>query len=75
MCIHLHQIMRTENPSRVAVALGGILIMIGVLLVGAASIFSSLSIPEGSVYDMLFTWILLAISLCDIVAGLLLFFR
>ena len=75
MGIHLQRIIRSENYNRLAVALGGILIMIGVLLVGAASILGSVNIPEESGYDVLFTWVLLAVSLCDIIAGFLLFFK
>jgi hypothetical protein len=75
MAIYLQRIVRAENHNRVAVALGGILIMMGVLLVGTASILGSVNIPEELGYDVLFTWVLVAVSLCDIIAGFFLFFK
>ena len=67
--------MKPKKLGRVVVALGGVLIMIGVVLMGVASLFGSFDIQVGSRYGMLFTWVLLAISICDIIAGVFLFYK
>lgn len=68
----------TAKPRRlikVAVALGGFLIMMGILLVGIALLFSMFGITVESEYRTLFTWVLLTVSVCDIVAGVILLFK
>ena len=67
--------MNPKKLGRVVVALGGALIMIGVVLMGVASLFGSFDIQVGSRYGMLFTWVLLAISICDIIAGVFLLYK
>jgi len=61
--------------SKVAVALGGFLIMVGMLLIGVALLFSMAGVTVESEYQMLFMWILLTVSICDIAAGVILLFR
>ena len=75
MYTYLHLAMNPKKLGRVVVALGGVLIMIGVVLMGIASLFGSFDIQVGSRYGMLFTWVLLAISICDIIAGVFLFYK
>jgi drug/metabolite transporter superfamily protein YnfA len=75
MCTYLHVVTNPKKLGRVVVALGGVLIMIGVVLMGVASLFGSFDIQVGSRYGMLFTWVLLAISICDIIAGVFLFYK
>lgn len=56
--------------SRVAVALGGFLIFIGVIMVVASAFafYDIVKMPEGT----LFIWFLLVISLLNLTAGILL---
>lgn len=56
--------------SRVAVAIGGFLIFVGVLMVVsfALAFYDLVMIPE----EMLFIWFLLLISLLNVIAGILL---
>ena len=56
--------------SRVAVAIGGFLIFVGVLMVVsfALAFYDLVKIPE----EMLFMWFLLLISLLNVIAGILL---
>ncbi len=56
--------------SRVAVAIGGFLIFVGVLMVVSFTLafYDLVKIPE----EMLFMWFLLIISLLNIIAGILL---
>lgn len=56
--------------SRVAVALGGFLIFVGVIMVVASALafYDFVKIPEGT----LFIWFLLVISLLNLIAGILL---
>ena len=75
MCTYLHLPMKPKKLIKAAVALGGVLIMIGMILIGVASLFGSFDISVGSRYGMLFTWVLLAISICDIIAGVFLFYK
>ncbi len=72
-CLHLA--MNPKKLGKVVAALGGVLIMIGVVLMGVASLFGSFDIQVGFRYGMLFTWVLLAISICDIIAGVFLFYK
>ena len=66
---------KPRRLSKVAVALGGFLIMVGMLLIGVALLFSMAGITVGSEYGTLFMWVLLGVSVCDIVAGVILLFR
>lgn len=66
---------KPRRLSKAAVALGGFLIMVGMLLIGVALLFSMAGITVGSEYGTLFTWVLLAVSVCDIVAGVILLFK
>lgn len=66
---------KPRRLSKAAVALGGFLIMVGMLLIGVTLLFSTAGITVGSEYRMLFMWILLTVSICDIVAGVILLFR
>lgn len=66
---------KPRRLSKVAVALGGFLIMVGMLLIGVALLFSMVGITVGSEYGMLFMWVLLVVSVCDIVAGVILLFK
>ena len=65
----------TQWLSRFAVALGGFLIFVGIILIGVfVLIFLGLdvSILESEKYRMLFLWALLAIGLLDLVSGVIL---
>lgn len=75
MRTNLHLAMKPKKLSKVVVALGGVLIMIGVVLIGVASLLGSFDTAVGSRYGMLFSWVLLAISICDIIAGVFLFYK
>ena len=66
---------KPRRLSKAAVALGGFLIMVGILLIGVTLLFSMAGITVGSEYRTLFMWVLLAVSVCDIVAGVILLFR
>lgn len=66
---------KPRRLSKVAVALGGFLIMVGMLLIGVTLLFSMAGITVGSQYRTLFMWVLLAVSVCDIVAGVILLFK
>ncbi|MCK4320649.1 hypothetical protein KAW11_03445 [Candidatus Bathyarchaeota archaeon] len=66
---------KPRRLSKAAVALGGFLIMVGMLLIGVTLLFSMAGITVGSEYRTLFMWVLLAVSVCDIVAGVILLFR
>lgn len=66
---------KPRRLSKVAVALGGFLIMVGILLIGVALLFNMVGITVESEYRMLFMWILLTVSICDIAAGVILLFR
>lgn len=66
---------KPRRLSKMAVALGGFLIMMGMLLIGVALLFNMAGITVESEYRMLFMWILLTVSICDIVAGIILLFR
>lgn len=66
---------KPRRLSKMAVALGGFLIMMGMLLIGVALLFNMAGITVESEYRMLFMWILLTVSICDIVAGVILLFR
>ncbi len=66
---------KPRRLSKAAVALGGFLIMVGMLLIGVALLFSMAGITVGSEYGTLFMWVLLAVSVCDIVAGVILLFK
>ena len=66
---------KPRRLSKLAVALGGFLIMVGMLLIGVALLFSMAGITVGSEYRNLFMWVLLAVSICDIVAGVILLFK
>jgi hypothetical protein len=63
---------KPRRLSKLAVALGGFLIMVGMLLIGVALLFSMAGITVGPEYRNLFMWVLLAVSICDIVAGVIL---
>ena len=67
--------MKPRRLSKAAVALGGFLIMVGILLIGVTSLFSMADVTVGSEYRMLFMWVLLTVSVCDIVAGVILVSR
>jgi hypothetical protein len=56
--------------SRVAVALGGFLLFVGVIMVVASALgfYDIIMMPEGT----LFLWFLLVISLLNLLAGILL---
>jgi len=66
---------KPRRLSKLAVALGGFLIMVGMLLIGVALLFSMAGIIVGPEYRNLFMWVLLAVSICDIVAGVILLFK
>jgi hypothetical protein len=66
---------KPRRLSKVAVALGGFLIMVGMFLIGVALLFSMAGITVGSEYRTLFMLALLAVSICDIVAGVILLFK
>ncbi len=66
---------KPRRLSKAAVALGGFLIMVGMLLIGVTLLFSMTGITVGSEYRTLFMWVLLAVSVCDIVAGVILLFK
>jgi len=66
---------KPRRLSKAAVALGGFLIMVGMLLIGVALLFSMVGITVGSEYGTLFMWVLLVVSVCDIVAGVILLFK
>jgi len=66
---------KPRRLSKAAVALGGFLIMAGMILIGVTLLFSMAGITVGSEYRTLFMWVLLAVSVCDIVAGVILLFR
>ena len=66
---------KPRRLSKAAVALGGFLIMVGLLLIGVALLFNMAGITVESEYRMLFMWILLTVSICDIVAGVILLFK
>ncbi len=66
---------KPRRLSKMAVALGGFLIMMGMLLIGVALLFNMAGITVESEYRMLFMWILLTVSICDVVAGVILLFR
>lgn len=66
---------KPRRLSKAAVALGGFLIMVGMLLIGVALLFSMAGITVGSEYGTLFMWVLLVVSVCDIIAGVILLFR
>ncbi len=66
---------KPRRLSKAAVALGGFLIMVGMLLIGVTLLFSMAGITVGSEYRTLFMWVLLAVSVCDIVAGVILLFK
>jgi len=66
---------KPRRLSKMAVALGGFLIMMGMLLIGVALLFNMAGITVESEYRMLFMWILLTVSICDIVAGVILLFK
>ncbi|UCE28908.1 MAG: hypothetical protein JSV85_06510 [Candidatus Bathyarchaeota archaeon] len=65
----------TRRLAKTAVALGGFLIMVGMLLIGVALLFGLFGTATGSEFRTLFLWALLVISVCDIIAGVILLFR
>ena len=68
----------TVNPRRlakVAIALGGFLIMVGMLLIGVTLLLGLFGTTAGSEFRTLFLWASLAISVCDIIAGVILLFK
>jgi len=66
---------KPRRLSKAAVALGGFLMMVGILLIGVALLFGIADITVGSEYRTLFMWLLLAVSVCDIVGGFILLSR
>lgn len=66
---------KPRRLSKMAVALGGFLIMVGMLLIGVALLLSMAGITVWSEYRTPFMWVLLAVSVCDIVAGVILLFK
>lgn len=67
--------MSSHRLSKVAVAIGGFLIFVGVTIVGVfALVFSGVvdvSISKKE-YGMLFLWVLLVIGVLDVVSGIIL---
>jgi len=67
--------MNSHGLSKVAVALGGFLILVGITMIGVfALVFSG--VVDISVlrkeYQMLFLWVLLVIGVLDMVSGIML---
>jgi len=67
--------MNSHGLSKVAVALGGFLIIVGITMIGVfALVFSG--VVDISVlrkeYQMLFLWVLLVIGVLDMVSGIML---
>ncbi len=68
---------RLRKPSRVAVAFGGFLMFVGGIMatVSALSFFGVLNVPTNLEEGNSFTWLILIISLLNVVAGILLVYR
>ena len=66
----------TQGLSRFAVALGGFLIFVGIVMIGVFVLvfFGSVDVGilESEKFRMLFLWVLLAIGLLDLVSGIIL---
>ena len=66
----------TQGLSRFAVALGGFLIFVGIMMIGVFVLvffgFMDVGILESEKFRMLFLWVLLAIGLFDLVSGIIL---
>ena len=66
----------TQGLSRFAVALGGFLIFVGIMMIGVFVLvffgFVDVGILESEKIRMLFLWVLLAIGLLDLVSGIIL---
>jgi len=71
--------MGPRKLSKVAAAIGGFLIMMGMVLMGifALLLFDILDVAmfTGSEYRTLFTLVLLVIGVCDLVSGIILALR
>jgi len=71
--------MGPRKLGKVAAAIGGFLIMMGMILMGifALLLFDILDVTMfmGSEYQVLFTLVLLAIGVCDLVSGIILALR
>lgn len=67
--------MSSHRLSKVAVAVGGFLIFVGITMIGVfALVFSGVvdvSVLEKE-YQMLFLWVLLVIGVLDVVSGIIL---
>ena len=73
--VHGALTMNSHGLSKVAVALGGFLILVGITMIGVfALVFSG--VVDISVlrkeYQMLFLWVLLVIGVLDMVSGIML---
>jgi len=67
--------MSSHRLSKVAVAIGGFLIFVGVTMIGIfALVFSGVVDVSvlGKEYRMLFLWVLLVIGVLDVVSGIIL---
>ena len=66
----------TQWLSRFAVALGGFLIFVGIMMTGVCVLvffgFVDVSILEGEKFRMLSLWLLLTIGVLDLVSGIIL---
>jgi hypothetical protein len=67
---------KIQWSSRFAVALGGFLIFVGIMMIGILVLsffgFVDVGMLEGERFRMLFLWAFLAIGLLDLVAGVIL---
>ena len=67
--------MNSHGLSKVAVAMGGFLILVGITMIGVfALVFSGVVDFSvlGKEYRMLFLWVLLVIGVLDMVSGIIL---
>jgi len=67
--------MSSHRLSKVAVAMGGFLIFVGITMIGVfALVFSGVVDVSllGKEYRMLFLWVLLVIGVLDVVSGIIL---
>jgi hypothetical protein len=68
---------RLSKLSRVAAALGGFLIFVGMIIVAISTLFffDVISMPRTLFQGKLFMWVLLIISLLNLTSGILLLYK
>ena len=67
--------MSSHRLSKVAVAVGGFLIFVGITMIGIFALVFSGVVDVGVLkkdYQMLFLWVLLAIGVLDVLSGIML---